>query len=205
LNATISYYDRNARQFYDETVHADMSALYEPFLKLVPRNGRILDAGCGSGRDSHYFIQHGYQVEAFDASPEMCRLASSLIGQIVHLTTFDEIDWKCEFDGIWACASLLHVRRDSINRVLDGLCDALKPEGAMFMSFKLRDGEWEHDGRSFNGYTVDTFGWLIESHPALYLASTLVTPDVRPSHEGEKWLNAIVRPSKSLLAIASKP
>jgi SAM-dependent methyltransferase len=193
LNATISYYERNADQFYQETVHADMSALYKPFLALVAPHGKILDAGCGSGRDSLYFIQHGYKVEAFDACPEMCRLASNLIGQRVHIKTFDEVDWKSEFDGIWACASLLHVRRDSIDAVLDKMCHALTPDGTMYLSFKLRDGEWEQEGRFFNGYSVETFRGLIGSHQALHLTSIWVSNDARPSRNGEQWLNSLLR------------
>ena len=193
MNGTILYYDRNAGHFYDETVHVDMSALYKPFLKLVPPTGKILDAGCGSGRDSLYFLRRGYQVEAFDASSEMCRLASSLIGQPVHRRTFSEAGWESEFDGIWACASLLHVSRDSIDAVLDSLCGALKPNGAMYVSFKLRDGEWEQDGRFFNGYNEGSFRTLVDSHPALLPTSVWISDDTRAFHEGERWLNALLR------------
>jgi SAM-dependent methyltransferase len=170
-----------------------MSALYKPFLELVAPNGKILDAGCGSGRDSLYFLQHGYRVEAFDASVEMCRLASSLIGQSVHLRTFSEVEWKSEFDGIWACASLLHVKRDSIHAVLDSLCSALKPNGTMYLSFKLRDEQWEQDGCFFNGYSWESFLALIGSHPALLPTAIWVSDDSRTSHRGEKWLNALLQ------------
>jgi len=170
-----------------------MSGLYKPYLACMPPNGRILDAGCGSGRDSLYFIRHGYQVEAFDASSKMCALASSIIGQTVHQMTFDEVEWTAAFDGIWACASLLHVRRDSIDAVLERLCRALKPGGAMFLSFKLRDEEWEKDGRFFNGYNESTFSRLIEGHPTLVPSSIWISDDVRPERRREKWLNAIVQ------------
>jgi SAM-dependent methyltransferase len=193
LNPTIAYYDRNSQQFYEETVQADMSALYKPFLELVPPNGRILDAGCGSGRDSLYFIRNGYQVEAFDASAEMCRLASSLIGRKVDQKTFDGLEWNSEFDGIWACASLLHVSRDSIDAVLERLGRALKHMGILFVSFKFRDYEWEQDGRVFNGYSEETFRVLIERHPELRVISIWVSDDARPNRRGEKWLNSLLQ------------
>jgi len=193
LNSTVAYYERNAERYCDETVHANMSALYKPFLKLIAPNGKILDVGCGSGRDSRYFIQHGYRVEALDASSEMCRHASKLIGQPVQHKTFSEIEWESEFDGIWACASLLHVRRDSIDEMLDRLCRALKPNGTMFLSFKLHDGEWEQEGRSFNGYSESTFRELVKSHPTLLIASTWASCDARPSRKEEEWLNALLR------------
>lgn len=193
MSETIAYYEKNAEKFFKDTVQVDMSALYKPFLALLPPNGRILDAGCGSGRDSLYFKRHGYQVEAFDASLEMCRLASAHLGQPVHQKTFDEVGWDSDFDGIWACASLLHVRRDSIDSVIERLCHTLGPSGVMFASFKLRDDEWEQDGRFFNGYDEASFPQLITHHPALLLRSIWVSADERPGRKNEKWLNALLQ------------
>jgi SAM-dependent methyltransferase len=193
VNETIAYYEKNAENFYNETVQVDMSPLYKPFLALLPSGGRILDAGCGSGRDSLHFKQRGFQVEAFDASPEMCRLASRTICQTVHLKTFDEIDWVSEFEGIWACASLLHVCRDSMDAVLQRLCCALKPSGVLFASFKLRDGEWERDGRFFNGYDENSLQQLIKRYPTLLPISVWGSDDARPGRKGEKWLNALLQ------------
>jgi SAM-dependent methyltransferase len=193
LNETIAYYDKNSQQFYDRTFDVDMSALYRPFLALLPQNGRILDAGCGSGRDSLYFIQHGFQVEAFDASQEMCRLAAELIGQQVQQKTFDEFEWDSDFDGIWACASLLHVNRAAMSAVLERLARALKQTGVLFISVKKRDEEWDRDGRFFNGYNEESFSRLIKRQTSLQLHSLWTSADHRPGREREQWLNAIVR------------
>jgi SAM-dependent methyltransferase len=193
LSGTVAYYDQNAARYFSETVRIDMAALYGPFLPLIPPGGRILDAGCGSGRDSLYFLQHGYDVEAFDASGEMCRLASGLIGRIVLQTDFEEVDSVSEFDGIWACASLLHVRRECIDAVLERLCRALRPGGVMFVSFKFRNDEWVQDGRFFNGYDEGSFQELLERHPSLGILSSWVSDDARPERKREKWLNALWR------------
>lgn len=193
MSGTISYYDRKAEQFFRDTLEVDMSSLCAPFLAHISPGGRILDAGCGSGRDSRYFLQHGYRVEAFDASVEMCRLASSLIGQTVLHKTFEEIDYVSVFDGVWASASLLHVLRDRMDAVLQRLSWALKPSGVMFVSFKLRDGEWEQDGRFFNGYDEDSFRELIKKHPSFLLGSIWTSDDLRPDRKHEKWLNALIQ------------
>jgi 2-polyprenyl-3-methyl-5-hydroxy-6-metoxy-1,4-benzoquinol methylase len=193
LSGTVTYYDRNAAQYFSETVGVDMSALYAPFLALIPPGGRILDTGCGSGRDSLYFLQHGYDVEAFDASAETCRLASGLIGRTVLENTFEEIDSDSEFDGVWACASLLHVCRGSTDAVLQRLCRALRPGGIMFVSFKFRDGEWEQDGRFFNGYDESSFRALLMRNLSLALYSSWVSNDARPDRRHGKWLNALLR------------
>jgi SAM-dependent methyltransferase len=193
LSGTISYYDNNAEQFFRDTVESDMSGLYVPFLAHIPPGGRILDAGCGSGRDSRHFLQNGYTVRAFDASVEMCRLASRLIGQTVVQETFEEIDYVSDFDGVWASASLLHVRRNFIDGVLQKLWGALKPSGVLFVSFKLRDGEWEQDGRLFNGYDEKSFRELVKKHPSFTLSSIWASDDVRPNRRQQKWLNALIR------------
>ena len=109
----------------------------------------------------------------------------------------DDIDWVSEFDGIWACASLLHLRRNSIDSVLHKLRRALKPNGVMFVSFKLRDEEWEEEGRFFNGYDQTSFQQLIRGHPALVCESMWLSEDVRPDHKGKMWLNAILQNIRS--------
>jgi 2-polyprenyl-3-methyl-5-hydroxy-6-metoxy-1,4-benzoquinol methylase len=73
--------------------------------------GRILDAGCGPGRDALAFAERGYELIAFDASTAMVRVARERVGSriVVHLMRFEDLNGQSEFDGIWACASLLHV------------------------------------------------------------------------------------------------
>src|SRR5262245_33297557 len=102
---TVAYYDAQAEQYALETRTAEMGRLYEPFLKLVPSGGHILDAGCGSGRDALAFRRLGYRVTAFDASPVLCKMAEDLIGQSVSVLRFQEVAFREEFDSIWACAS----------------------------------------------------------------------------------------------------
>lgn len=193
MSDTAYYYDRNAEQFFRDTVSIDMTVQTAPFLAHIPPGGKILDAGCGSGRDSLYFLQRGYQVESFDASIEMCRLASSLIGEAVLQKTFEDVDYISVFDGVWASASLLHVRRDRIDGTLQKLSLALKPSGVMFASFKLCDGEWEKNGRFFNGYDETSFRELIKKHPSFVLSSICASDDVRPYRSSEKWLNVLLR------------
>ncbi|WP_338040958.1 hypothetical protein [Marinomonas algicola] len=68
---TTLYYNMYAEDFAENTLSVDMSALYQCFLPLIPLQGHILDAGCGSGRDAKYFQSLGYEVSAFDASSEL--------------------------------------------------------------------------------------------------------------------------------------
>lgn len=165
---TTRYYEEHAAEFYHQFVDVDMAALYKPFLNLLPSGAHILDAGCGSGRDTLYFRQHGYNATAFDASEKLAAFASRLTGQSVFTLRFQQLELSSVFDGIWACASLLHVKRADAHSVSGKLAGALKPSGVMSASFNLRDGEWEQDGRFFNGYDVTSFGnFFVVNHSSL--------------------------------------
>jgi SAM-dependent methyltransferase len=190
---TVGFYNANAQRFFDDTIGVDMRPLYAPFLALVPPGGAILDAGCGSGRDSRYFKDHGYQVVAFDASEEMVRLSSAVLGQPVLHLTFQELEFEEEFDGIWASASLLHVPRAEMDDVLQRLTQALRPGGVLYASFKLGEGEVVRDGRLFNSYTEATFGEVLAHHSELELVFTRINDDFRPGRTGEQWLNLLLR------------
>ena len=140
---TLAYYDRHASRYVRETRNVDMSPLYQPFLDLLPEGGRILDAGCGSGRDSRAFLARGYDVTAIDGSPAMVAHAAEATGILVRYLRFEDIAYEDEFDGVWACASLLHVPKSRIDGVLRRLSRALKVGGILHVSFK--------DGHPFNG------------------------------------------------------
>ena len=144
-----NYYRSNAQRFYDETVDVNMSALYQPFVACLPPGARILDAGCGSGRDVKAFSQMGFTVEAFDASAELVMMARQFSGKAVELGRFQDITEVERYDGIWCCASLLHVPEAELPGVMALLARALKPGGIWYLSFKYGSGEREKDGRRF--------------------------------------------------------
>ena len=151
MDKTINFYNRNAADFFQDTVGVDMADLHTRFLREIPAGGIILDAGCGSGRDAKAFMNQGYRLVAFDASVELATLASNFLDQAVLVRTFDEIDEVAYYDGIWACASLLHLPLSEILGALNRLWKALKPGGVLYLSFKEGEGEREKDDRHFNG------------------------------------------------------
>ena len=187
---SVEYYNKNAEEFYNGSINADMSSSRERFLKYIPDGGRILDAGCGSGRDSKAFIQLGYSVVAFDASREMCKMASELIGQEVWQMRFDEMSFDDEFDGIWACASLLHVSQNEMQSVLAKIKKALVQNGVLYASFKYGDGEIERNDRVFTNYTEDSVKSLLED-AGFEIKECELSHDSRPCRENEMWVNVI--------------
>ena len=193
MNNTINYYNQNAENFIANTQNADMHPTQERFLRLLDANTSILDFGCGSGRDTKYFLEKGYQVTATDGSAELCRLASEFIGIKVKEMLFQELDAMNQYDGIWACSSILHLPKKELLPVIQKMCEALKDNGIIYTSFKYGDFEGERNGRYFTDFTEKTFREYIEKVPELTIEEAWITSDVRPGRGEEKWLNLILR------------
>lgn len=192
MNKTIEYYDQNAESFIEGTIHADMKDCRERFLRHIKPGGKLLDAGCGSGRDALAFLQEGYAVDAFDASEELCRRASELLGIPVECRTFEELTGEAEYDGIWACASLLHVREKDLPDVLERMKNLMKPDGILYASFKEGSGEREKDGRFFLDMTEDKCRKAF-SEAGFRIIESFISKDVRNDRQNEGWVNIIVR------------
>lgn len=187
------YYQQHADRFFTETVTVDMSALYQPFVAHLKPGARILDAGCGSGRDARAFHEMGYDVEAFDASAELVELARQYSGLPVEQKRFEDVTEVERYDGIWCCASLLHVPLAELPEVMARLARALKPGGVWYLSFKYGCGEREKDGRVFTDMDEIKLNDLIADLENIILLDTWITGDKRPERQDEKWLNSLLR------------
>ena len=190
MNQTISYYDKNAEEFCKNTIDADMSFCRDKFLKYLSAGASILDAGCGSGRDSVAFKQLGYRVIAMDASLEICKEAEKVLRQKVICKTFEELDDENVYDGIWACASLLHVPKESMGEVLYRLKRALKDGGILYAGFKYGEDEKIVSGRLFSYYNEQSLSALM-SENGFDVLELFVTQDVREDRQEEMWVNVV--------------
>lgn len=150
---TLKYYNENAQLYCEQTLVGNLQENYEKFLNRLPENAYILDFGCGSGRDSKYFMDNGYNVKAIDGSLEMCKLASKYIGKEVVCMRFDELDDINIYDGIWACSSILHIEKEKLSNVLIKMINALKVNGVIYTSFKIGEGYEIKEGKYYNYLT----------------------------------------------------
>lgn len=191
--STIDYYNRNYDTFVESTRDVDFSEIQNTFMDMLPNKAEILDFGCGSGRDTKCFLDQGYQVEAIDGSVELCRLASEYTGIEVRDMLFQELDVQEKYDGIWACASILHLSRTELFDVLERMSQALKKNGIIYTSFKYGDFEGLRNGRYFTDFTEETFAVLISGIPSLSVEKQWITGDARMGRENEKWLNVILK------------
>lgn len=189
---SFDYYDKNPEKFYEDTVHVDMGEFYQAFLPLVRDRGKILDVGCGSGRDLQKFKNLGYEVIGIDASIEMVKKAKALSRVEVLNLKFAEITWENEFDGLWASASLLHVPATEISNTLKLLWKSLKRSSPFFMSFKYGANSYRKNDRYFQNYTEVTVEPILENLENHKVEKIWTTADKRLNREGENWLNLIL-------------
>lgn len=193
MQATLTYYNQNAIQFYTTTVSVEFTATQQRFLSYLPNPALILDFGCGSGRDTKAFLDQGYQVEAIDGSEELCKLATQYTGIQVRHMLFQELSVKEKYDGIWACSSILHLSKDDLTDVMRKMTTALKPNGVIYTSFKYGTFSGERNGRYFTDMTEAAFADFISNIEALQVEEQWISSDVRPGRGEERWLNLILR------------
>ena len=193
MTDTVDYYRKNAREYFEQTLDVDMRPLRDRFLAAIPSGGKILDAGCGSGRDARVFIELGHDVTAFDASPELARLAGEYLNRPVETLRFQEMSWNREFDGIWACASLLHVPTGELPGVLGRMRDALKPGGVLYASFKYGRGIHNRDGRQFTNLDEAGLDDLLEDSQSFSLLDSWLSEDRRSERASEYWFNFLLK------------
>lgn len=194
-DSTLEYYNQNAQSFIDGTISVDFEQTQLKFTNKLTAGAYILDFGCGSGRDTKYFLSKGYQVDATDGSEELCKKASEFTGIEVRQMLFEELDETEKYDGIWACSSILHLEKNALKDVLQKMKAALKPNGVIYTSFKYGDFEGQRNGRYFTDFTLEAFQEYIKQIPGLVTEEYWITGDVRPGRGEEKWLNLILRKS----------
>lgn len=190
---TLNYYNEKSELFTNDTAELEFSDIQDSFLKYLEKGSLILDFGCGSGRDSRYFLKRGYQVEAVDGSYEMVKIASELTGLNVKQMLFNELDEYEKYDGIFACASILHVPYKELSDIFRRLKKALKKNGYIYVSFKYGEYEGYRNGRYFTDLNEDRFQNILNAVQGLSIIEETITADARKGRENEKWLNVILR------------
>ena len=193
MNTTIEYYENNAESFSQGTLNVDFSDVQDRFASLMPDGAFVLDFGCGSGRDTKYFLGRGFKVDAIDGSEKLCKIASENTGIEVRNMLFSELDADEIYDGIWACSSILHLPKEELRDVFGRMIRALKKGGYIYTSFKYGEAEGIRNGRYFTDFTEKTFREFIRVKPEMEVTDEWISADVRPGRSEEKWLNIILK------------
>ena len=191
--STLDYYNSKAKDFVTDTVAVAFTEMQDTFLEYIPKGGRILDFGCGSGRDTKYFISKGYYVDATDGSEELCINASEYTAIKKKQKLFEELDEVELYDGVWACASILHVEKKQLPEILKKIATATKKGGVVYTSFKYGEFEGIRNGRFFTYLTEESFGEILRSVSDLAIEKLWISADVRAERGEERWLNIVLR------------
>ena len=195
MNSTLKYYNENASTFVSGTQAVDFHDAEDLFLSFLKPGSSILDFGCGSGRDTRYFLEKGYEVTATDGSERLCALASDFCGIPVRKLLFQELEDRDTYDGIWACASILHAGRAEQPDIYRRMIRALKAGGILYTSYKYGRFEGARGERYFTDFDEESFMEFLRDFPELSIEKMWVSADVRPERSSEKWLNIILRKS----------
>ena len=192
MSDTLGYYNNNVDQFFASTIEADISELRGRFSKYLKQGDCILDLGCGSGRDTKAFLDQGFRVDAIDGSEELCKKASDYTGIQVKQQYFQDLNDDDKYNGVWACASLLHVEYNELSNVFTKIHKALKTSGIFYMSFKLGDSDVIREERHFTDMNDERFNALNVQTIGFEEIERWQTLDVRPDRNVE-WFNVILK------------
>ena len=196
MDMTIEYYENNAETFVDGTIDVEFTEVQDRFLSYLPEAGSILDFGCGSGRDTKYFISQGFSVDAVDGSPKLCKKAKKNTGINIRQMMFSDLNENGKYNGIWACASILHLPKKELEDVFVKIIMALKPGGYIYSSFKYGEFEGYRNERYFTDFTTESLNEFLKKFPELTVIEEWITSDVRPGRQDEKWLNVILKSTR---------
>ena len=137
---TISVYDSQVDNYVSVVKQHSVDTLLLDFIARLKPRGYVLDLGCGPAISSATMREHGLRVDPVDASGEMVKLANSTFTINARQATFEDIDVKNIYDGIWANFSLLHANAKDFPKILKSLRLALKPAGIIHLGMKIGQG-----------------------------------------------------------------
>lgn len=183
--STRRFYDQNAVSYAEATLPLSMEQSLEPFAARLRSGGRIVDLGCGAGRDLRAFLLQGLRPIGLDVSYQLTRLAKVYSGCPVVVGDLRMLPFATDsFSGAWASASLLHLRRDDVRMALAEVRRILQPGGYFFSSMKCGQGEgMDSKGR-----------WFTYFHPADWLSQLEEAGlDIVDSHVSSQALGTLER------------
>lgn len=192
----LEYYNNNAKLYFEQTKVGNLEENYEKFLSRIEKGSYILDFGCGSGRDSKFFLEKGYKVKAIDGSIEMCKIASDYINQEVECMLFEDLKDENTYDAIWACSSILHVEKEKLPNIIVKMINALKPGGIIYASFKKGSGYEIKEEKYYNYITKEEFEAMLNklnvNAKIVDYFETLPSTN-RPGAENTVWGNYLMK------------
>lgn len=194
MNTTIEYFDENAERCFDDAFTIEERSNQDRFLAQLPAGAAILDFGCGSGRDTAYFLERGFDVTPTDGSARLAALASDYLGAPVRVQEFNELEDEALYDGVFASASIMHLEYERLVQVMPKLVRALRPGGVLYVSFKYGDESMDgYLGKRYYTYMdEERFAELLATVPELEVMQVGTFGNEHPGQPDFRWLWALL-------------
>ena len=169
---------------------------YADFLALLPPGSSVLDFGCGSGRDLKFFLSRGFDADGVDGSEELCSLAGQYVGKTVFhgdFRTWLPSEPGKKYDGLWACASILHLPEDEIVKCFSHIQSFLADGAVVYAAFKqgIETG-CDEKGRYFSNFTDELLDHILNENRSFQLIKKTMTEDSK-GRTGFRWINLYLR------------
>ena len=192
-NTTIEYFNEKAQKCFDDAFTITERTNQDRFLSYLKPGAHILDFGCGSGRDSRYFIDKGFEVTCTDGSENMAKLAEEYLGIPVHVMEFNDLHDEDAYDGIFASASIMHIEYKEIEELFPKMIRAMKKGGILYVSFKYGDNDGFLGKRYYTYMNEERFARLTEPFTELEVITSGIFGNEHPGQMDFRWLYAILR------------
>ncbi len=190
---TIETYNKVASIYSNYNSEKLLQFQLEKFISLLSEKGKVLDLGCGPGRDSAYFKESGLNVVSIDLSDGMIEEAKKLNVDVIKMNMLNMTFKENEFSGIWSMASLQNVSKEDGKKLIKDLHKILNPDGILYIAVKEGEGEGlifreRYNGQIFHAfYTKEELGNLLKENDFEILEST-VSID-----EDTKWIEIFAK------------
>ncbi|HLC59525.1 MAG TPA: class I SAM-dependent methyltransferase [archaeon] len=189
IEGTIERYNETAADYaknrYDLSKYPQVIKDLYKFVTYTNPNDLVLDVGCGPGRDMNYFLGNGRRAMGIDFSQEMINEAKKRVyAEVLHMDMRRMLFEDEMFDGIWSCASFLHIPKSESMQTLQEFRRVLKPKGLLYISVREGTGENVNDGKFYSNYQKDEFESLLEKS-GFHVLDLYVSKDER----GINWMS----------------
>ena len=194
IQDNLKYYNENYKS-YENDKHKiiNFEQIYQPFLQNLKQDSLILDFGCGTGRDILYFLNAGYKVEGIDGSKKMCMIAEKNTGLKIKCLNFLDFSENNKYDGIWACASLVHLNHQDLINTIRKISQSLKKGGYFYTTFKYGTFEGIRNGRYFIDMTEERFKMILKNFTDLTLIYTYYNESYVENQHNKEWINFVLQ------------